>query len=91
MPIRASATTANRLTANPCTEVNEPNPRTQLARRCGCGVCAIDCTMPVSVPCPSRGLPCQKPRPGHACSTAIPAKNSPMTASTARPSHGARQ
>ena len=29
--------------------------------------------------------PCQKPRPGQACSTAIPIRNTPLNPSTTRP------
>ena len=52
---------------------------------------AIELTMPVSVPCPPCSVPCQKPRPGQACSTAMPRKNRPMADSTIRPSRAERQ
>ena len=82
----ASAITANRFTAKPCAAVNEAKLRTHASRNAGCGVLAIELTMPVSVPCWPCTVPCQKPRPGQACSTAMPMKNNPSTDSTARPS-----
>ena len=49
-PIAASATTTNRLTANPCASSKAVNAPTQAARKPGCGVCAISLVMPASVP-----------------------------------------
>jgi len=57
----------------------------------GWGVWAIVWTMPARVPGPRPAIPCQNPRPGQACRTAIPARNTPNPASTARPSRGVRQ
>ena len=41
--------------------------------------------MPASVPGLPPPVPCQKPRPGQACSTAMPMKNSPIPPSSSRP------
>ena len=49
-PIPASATTANRLSANPCASSNAVNALTQAARKPGCGVCAMSLVIPASVP-----------------------------------------
>ena len=71
-PITASATTTNRLTANPCASSKAVKALTQADRKPGCGVCAIVLVMPARVPgCPWE-IPCQNPRPGQACSTAMP-------------------
>ena len=84
-PVAASAITANRLTANPFVAVKDAKPRTHPAMRVGCGVLAMALTMPVSVPGPPCPVPCQKPRPGQACSAAMPMKNAPATARIVRP------
>ena len=81
----------NRFTANPCASSKAVNARTLAARNPGCGVCAIEEVISASGPGLPCEAPCQNPRPGHACSTAIPAKNTPTTASTACPSLGVRQ
>ena len=90
-PIAVSAITANRFTANPCAAVNEPKPRTQPARTAGCGVPAIELTMVVRVPGRPCSVPCQKPRPGQACSRAMPRKNAPSPPRIVRPSRGPAQ
>ena len=90
-PIAASAITATRLTAKPLPRTTDSNPDTRSYRNRGCEACVIDWIMLVSVPGWPFWLPCQKPRPGQACSTAIPIRNSPKPASTARPSRGVRQ
>ena len=90
-PVTARAATANRLTANPCASSNAAKPDTHADRKPGCGVWAIDCPIAASVPgCPCE-IPCQKPRPGQACSTAIPARNKPSPARICRPRRGVRQ
>ena len=50
-PIAASATTVNRLTANPCASSNVVKAPTQDARKPGCGVCAMELVIPARVPC----------------------------------------
>ena len=52
--------------------------RDQGGQQCGCDAWAIDCTMPVRVPGWPPAVPCQKPRPGQACSTAMPMKKAPV-------------
>ncbi len=89
-PITASAATTTRFTANPCAASSEPNPLTQADRKRGWGVAAMDWTMPVSVPARPRELPCQNPRPGQACSTAIAARNTPVPARISLPSRRVR-
>ena len=86
-----STATTNRLTAKPCRPVNEPKPDTRSAMNRGWDVWAIACTIPARVPGSRPEIPCQNPRPGQACRTAIPARNAPNPASTARPSRGVRQ
>ena len=88
-PIAASAITANRFTANPCAAVKDAKLLTHPANKAGCGVAAMDLTMPVSVLL--RPGPGQKPRPGQACSTAMPRKNAPSTDRVARPGSAVRQ
>ncbi len=61
---------------------------TQADRNLGCEVWAIVPVMPASVPGWPPAAPCQNPRPGHACSTAIPVRNAPVPAVISRPSHG---
>ena len=90
-PISASAATTNRFTANACAPANVLNALISVDRECGCGVWAIDWAMLASVPGLPCTVPCQKPRPGQACSTAMPAKNAPITARMPRPSRGLRQ
>jgi len=90
-PVAPRAVTANRLTANPCAAVKDAKLLTHPAKSDGCGVAAMDLTMPVSVPGPPCSVPCQKPRPGQAWSTAKPRKNPPVTARTVRPSRGVGQ
>ena len=80
-PMVARTTTAKRLTAHPWAATKFSKDETHEDRNPGCGVWAIVRTMPVSVP----PRPCQKPRPGHACSTAIPIRNTPLNPSTTRP------
>ena len=87
-PIRASATTANRLTANPCASSKLVKALTQAARKPGCGVCAMSWVMPARVPgCPWE-IPCQNPRPGQACSTAMATRNRPSPERMPCPSRG---
>ena len=81
-PITASAITATRLTAKPWSRTTELKPDTRLDRKCGCDVPAIVWVMPVRVPGWLPTWPCQKPRPGQACSTAMPIRNSPNPASS---------
>ena len=72
-PSPARATTANRLTPQPCARSNDANEdTTATGAAAGCDVCAIWPTMAASVPgyCPT--VPCQNPRPGQAWSTAHP-------------------
>ena len=83
-PMVARTTTAKRLTAHPWAATKFSKDETHEDRNPGCGVWAIVRTMPVSVP----PRPCQKPRPGHACSTAIPIRNTPLNPSTTRPRRG---
>ena len=90
-PTAARAVTASRFTAKPCAAVKDAKLLTHPANRAGCGVSAMDLTIPVSVPLPPCSVPCQKPRPGQACSTAMPRKKVPSTARMARPSCGVRQ
>ena len=90
-PVTASAATANRLTANPCAASNEPNADTRADRKPAGRSSAIDWTMPASVPGWPPEVPCQNPRPGQACSTAMPARNSAVPARISRPSRGVRQ
>jgi hypothetical protein len=90
-PVTPSAATATRLTANPCAAVKEPKLATQADRKRGCEVPAIEVTMLVSVPACPRDVPCQNPRPGQACSTAMPTRNNPVPAIISRPSRGVRQ
>ena len=90
-PIAPSAITTTRLTAKPWAAVKFPKPLTQWANTAGCEVPAIDWTMPVSVPGAPCWVPCQNPRPGQACSTAMPTKNRPMTVRILRPSCGVCQ
>ena len=53
-------------------------------------MCIRDSTMPVNVPTwvPPSTRPCQKPRPGHACRSAMPRKKTPPRVVTTRPSRG---
>ena len=88
VPIKASATTANRFTANPCASSKPVKALTQADSQPGCGVCAMSWVMPARVPgCPWE-IPCQKPRPGQACSTAMTIRNKPVPARIACPSRG---
>ena len=90
-PVTASATTTNRFTANPCASSKVVKALTQADRKPGCGVWAIVPVMPASVPGWPWAVPCQNPRPGQACSTAIPIRNAPVPAMISRPGHGLRQ
>ncbi len=47
--------------------------------------------MEVSEPAWPCSVPCQNPRPGHACSSAMPARNTPVPPSSSRPSRVPRQ
>ena len=85
-PAAASATTTIRLTANPCAAAKVPNPCTQDDRNPGWEVCAMPCTMLARSPGCLPAVPDQNPRPGHAWSSAMPARNTPVPASTPRPS-----
>ena len=51
----------------------------------------MSATMPVKVPGWPCAVPCQKPRPGQACSTAIARKNAPRAVSSRRPRAAERQ
>ncbi len=85
-PVTASAATTTRLTANPCASSKVVKALIQADRKPGWDVCAIDEVMPARVPgCPC-AVPCQKPRPGHACRTAMPIRSNPRPPRTARPS-----
>ena len=84
--VTASAMTTNRLTANPCAWSKAVNALTQAARKPGCGVWAMVWVMPARVPGWPWTVPCQNPRPGQACSTAIPSRNSPVPAVVSWPS-----
>ena len=90
IPSTARAITRKRFTAQPCAASKAPKLATHDARRLGWGVCDIWCTIAVSVPGLELGCswPCQKPRPGQACSTAMPTKKRPITERIARPSRG---
>ena len=90
-PVTASAATTNRFTANPCAWSNAVKALTQADRKPGWEVWAIDPVMPASVPGWPWAVPCQNPRPGQACSTAIPIRNAPVPAVVSRPSHGLYQ
>ena len=81
-PIAASAITTTRFTAKPLLAANEPNLATRADSACGCGVEDIDWTMPARVPGCPWPVPGQNPRPGQACSTAMPMKNSPIPPSS---------
>src|SRR5262249_5830538 len=89
--IAASAITTTRLTANPSLLANEAKCASSADRTCGCGVPDISRTIPDRVPGLPLTVPRQKPRPGQAWSTAIPAKNTPSPASSSRPNRGPRQ
>ena len=64
-------------------------PTAATERKCGCGVEAIDWTIAASGPGWPCSVPCQKPRPGQACSTAMPMKKTPSPPSSSRPNRGA--
>ena len=87
----ASAATTNRFTANPCASSKVVKALTQADRKPGCGVWAIVLVMPARVPGWPCEVPCQNPRPGQACSTAMPSRNSPLPAVISRPSRRVRQ
>jgi hypothetical protein len=87
-PSTASAITANRFTATACAAASDAKLATERASTEGCDTDAMDEIMLPRLPC---RVPCQKPRPGHAWSTATPARNAPIAARTARPACGARQ
>ena len=86
-PVTASAATTNRFTANPCASSKAVKALTQAARNPGWEVRAMVLVMPASVP----DWPCQNPRPGQACRTAMPSRNAPVPAVSSRPSHRERQ
>src|ERR1700722_1520528 len=90
-PAAVSASTATRFTANPCDPVKLPKPETITSSALGCGVPVIDWIIAVSEPGWPSSLPCQKPRPGHACSSAIPRKNTPLPPRISRPIVGRSQ
>ena len=90
-PVAASASTTTRLTAKPYLVATDPKLASSDDRARGCGVADICRTIAASVPGFPCIVPCQKPRPGHAWSSAIPAKNTPVPASSRRPSRGLRQ
>ena len=85
-PVAASTTTTTRLTANPCAAANVPNALTQDDRNRGCEVCAMPATMLARLPGWRPTVPDQNPLPGQAWTRAIPARKTPVTASTTRPS-----
>ena len=87
-PTAASAATTTRLTANPCAAAKIPKSFTQDDRKPGWAACAMPCAMLATLPGCLPAVPCQNPRPGQAWSSAIPARNRPVPASTARPSRG---
>ena len=90
-PIAASAITTTRFTAKPLLAANAPNLATSADSACGCGVEAICWTMPARVPGWPWPVPRQNPRPGQACSTAMPMKNSPIPPSSSLPGRAVRQ
>ncbi len=90
-PAAASAITATKFTANPFDSVKRPKLETITSSACGCDVVAIDWTIAASEPGPPSSLPCQKPRPGQACSSAMPRKNAPPPPRTSRPIVGRSQ
>ena len=90
-PSPATAITANRFTPHPCAAVKSPNQDTSADSTCGCEVPAIVWTMPVSDPGWPAAVPCQNPRPGHACNSAMPRKNTPVPARISRPVRGVSQ
>ena len=90
-PVMASAATTTRLTANPCASSKVVKALIQADRNPGCEVPAIDPVMPARVPGWPLDVPCQNPRPGQACSTAMPTRNSPVPAMVSRPSRRVRQ
>ena len=90
-PAAASAITATRFTANPWDSVKLPKPETITSSACGCEVPAIDWTIAVSEPGWPSSLPCQKPRPGQACSSAMPRKKTPLPPRISRPIAGRSQ
>ena len=90
-PAAASAMTATRFTANPWDCVKLPKPETMTSSACGCGVLSIDWIIAVSEPGWPATLPCQKPRPGQAWSSAMPRKKTPLPARMSRPICGRSQ
>ena len=74
----ASATTRTRLTANPCPAAKVPNAFTSDDRKRGWEVCAMPWTMLARLPGFPPTVPDQNPLPGHAWSSAIPARNRPV-------------
>ena len=92
IPIAASMITTKRLTPHPWAASNRPNPLTADANGPGWGVWAMSRTMAVSVPVlVPRTEPCQEPRPGHACKTAMPIRNRPVPRRISRPNLGLDQ
>ena len=79
-----------RLTANPDRAVSVAKARSHEDRNPGCPLWDMVRAMLVRSP-GARPPPDQNPRPGQACSTAMPAKNRPVTPSTVRPSRSPRQ
>jgi hypothetical protein len=91
-PIAANAITTKRFTPHPCFESNDSKLATHDERSRGCEVRAISPTMPAKVPSPpERVRPLQKPRPGHAWSTAMATKKAPVVRRTARPNRAVAQ
>ena len=91
IPMAASSITTTRLTAKPCPASKFPKPLTRADRKRGCGVLDIDWAIAAMAPGFPCAVPCQKPRPGHACSTAIAATNMPSVARIRRPIVAVRQ
>ena len=90
-PSSTRATTTNRFTPQPWPRSNEANEETADERACGCGVLDISAAIADSVPGFDVVPPCQNPRPGQACSTAIPSRKTPAEPVMMRPSRGPNQ
>ncbi len=79
------AMTAKRLTPQPWASSNEAKEDTSDDKTRGWGVRAICSAMAASVPGFPAVVPCQKPRPGHACTPAITRRKTPIEAVMTRP------
>ena len=91
-PVTASAMTANKLTANPCASskaVKAVISADGYVRLRGGGHSSGHAGQRAGLAV--RTVPCQKPRPGQACSTAMPSRNTPSPAMVTRPGSRDRQ